>query len=373
LVPVSVMGADGLEKASGLLDGRELKLAVAAVRESWIKLNPGQTGFYRTNYSPGLWQQLEAAVEEGKLGATDRLGLESDAFALSRAGYVSTTQALSLARAYRNEADYTVWADLSSNLHAYDLLLWDEPYFEVFRSYARDLYGPAYERLGWDARVNESHLTAMLRPMVIGILGGYGDAAVAAEACRRFDEASRQGTKLPPDLRSAVYGLVVENRGSEGHAAVLNIFRATDLNEEKTRCLRALGRSRDPDLLKQTLELSLSAEVRSQDTPLVIAGVAVNRCGRYLAWQFLQQRWDEFDRRYGRGGFLIARLIAATTENFSTLDKAREVEEFFESHPAPAAARTIRQSTERIRSNALWLERDREAIRAWLETYAKAR
>lgn len=371
LVPISVTGADGNEKAAALLEGRELKLKAGLAREGWIKLNPGQTGFYRTNYSASLWKQLEAAIAEGRLAATDRLGLESDAFALTRAGYLSTTQALSLALAYRNESDYTVWADLSSNLHAYDSLLCGEPYYGLFRSYARDLYAPVHERLGWDAQPNESHLTTMLRPMVIGILGSYGDAAVAAEAGRRFDEASRCGVKLPPDLRSAVYGLVVENRGAEGHAEILKLFRSADLNEEKTRCLRALGRSPDAELLRQTLELSLSAEVRSQDTPLVVAGVAANRLGRDLAWQFLRERWGEFDRRYGRGGFLIARLIAATTEDFTTLEKAAEVEKFFEAHPAPAAARTIRQSLERIRSNALWLDRDREAIGAWLETYQK--
>ena len=76
-----------------------------------------------------------------------------------------------------------------------------------------------------------------------------------------------------------------------------------------------------------------------------------------------------FDGRYGQGGFIIARIVSITTEDFTTLDKARDVESFFEAHPAPAAERTIRQSLERIRSNALWLERDGESIEKWLEAY----
>jgi len=367
-VPVSVMQANTDKKAFTLLEEQGLTVPMV-IEQGWTKVNPGQTGFYRTNYSGPLWDRIAVAIEEGALPATDRLGLESDAFALTRAGYLPTTRALSLATAYRNELDYTVWADLSSNLHAYDSLLSGEPYYELFRGFARDLYRPAYGRLGWDTEPGESHLTTMLRPMVIGNLGSYGDTEVATEACQRFDTASGQDDGLPPDLRSAVYGLVVENRGSEGYAQVLKLFRSADLHEEKTRCLRALGFGRDPDLLRQTLELSLSPEVRSQDTPLVVAGVAMNRFGRELAWQFVQDQWAEFDRRYGRGGFLIARIIALTTENFTTLEKAAEVEAFFESHPAPAAARTIRQSTERIRSNALWLERDREAIHEWLKAY----
>lgn len=368
-VPVSVVSANKGEKVSALLTGEQLALPITVGQHGWIKVNPGQTGFYRTNYSALLWDRLTVAVEEGTLSATDRLGLESDAFALTRAGYLSTTRALSLAAAYRNEDDFTVWADLSTNLHAYDVLLSEEPYYELFRGFARDLYRPVYDRLGWESEPDESHLTTMLRPMVIGTLGGYGDTGVAAEACRRFDQVSREDGGLPPDLRSALYGLVVASRGSEGYAEVLELFRSADLHEEKTRCLRALGFSRDPGLLQQTLELSLSSEVRPQDTPSVVAGVAINRFGRELAWQFLQDQWAEFDRRYGKGGFLIARILAMTTENFTTLEKATEVEAFFESHPVPAAERTIRQSTERIRSNALWLERDREAIHDWLKAH----
>ena len=62
--------------------------------------------------------------------------------------------------------------------------------------------------------------------------------------------------------------------------------------------------------------------------------------------------------------------MSITTEDFTTLEKAAEVEAFFESHPVDAATRTVRQSLERIRSNALWLKRDGEAIAKWLETYA---
>ena len=368
-VPVSVSDANSELKTSALLAGETLVLPMSVGQHGWIKVNPGQAGFYRTNYSAFLWDRLTIAIEGGVLSATDRLGLESDAFALTRAGYLSTTRALSLAAAYKNEFDFTVWADLSTNLHAYDSLLASEPYYELFRGFARDLYRPVYGKVGWEAGPDESHLTTMLRPMVIGVLGHYGDTEVATEACRRFDAVSREDGGLPPDLRSALYSLVVDSRGSEGYAEVLELFRSAELHEEKTRCLRALGYSRDPHLLQQTLELSLSSEVRPQDTPFVVAGVAGNRFGRELAWQFVQDQWAEFDRRYGKGGFLIARILAVTTENFTTLEKAAEVEAFFEAHPAPAAERTIRQSTERIRSNALWLERDREGIHDWLKAH----
>ncbi|MDE0031708.1 MAG: M1 family metallopeptidase [Deltaproteobacteria bacterium] len=342
-------------------------------RREWLKVNPDQTGFYRSNYSAELWDRLAAAVGAGELpSATDRLGLQNDAFALARAGYLDPGRPLALASSYRNETDYTVWADLSENLRAYDILLSHRSCHESFRAYARSLYQTIHTSLGWDARPGESHLTKLLRPMVIGLLGRYGDPQVNAEALRRFDEGIRDATPVAPDLRMAVYGQVVESRGLEGYEAVLRVYREAELHEEKNRCLRALGCSTDLDLLRRTLDFSLSDEVRGQDTPLAVAGVAMNPLGRDLAWNFLREKWAEFDDRYGQGGFIIARIVSITTEDFTTLEKAAEVESFFESHPAPAATRTVRQSLERIRSNALWLERDGDAIAGWLDAYEPA-
>ncbi len=368
-VPLGIR-AEGVEDTFRVVEEDRARIGVGVSRGGWLKVNPDQTGFYRSNYSTELWGRLAAAVDAGELSsATDRLGLENDAFALARAGYLDPARPLALAPAYRNETDYTVWADLSENLRAYDSLLSDQPCHEPFRAFARSLYQSVYGSLGWDARPGESHLTKLLRPMVIGLLGRYGDRHVAAEALRRFDQGIRDATPVAPDLRAAVYAQVVQSRGTEGYEAVLRVYREAELHEEKNRCLRALGCGTDPDLLLRALEFSLSGEVRGQDTPLAVAGVATNPLGRELAWDFLREKWAEFDRRYGQGGFIIARIVSITTEDFTTLEKAREVEDFFESHPAPAAARTVRQSLERIRSNALWLERDGEAIARWLEAY----
>ena len=371
-VPLGIR-TEGAEDTFRVFEEQKASVGVGGRRGGWVKVNPDQTGFYRSNYSAELWNRLGAAVQAGELSsATDRLGLQNDAFALARAGYLDPGRPLALAPAYRNETDYTVWADLSENLRAYDILLLGQPCHEPFRAFARGLYQTIYGSLGWDARPGESHLTKLLRPMVIGLLGRYADPQVNAEALRRFDQGVREGTPVAPDLRAAVYGQVVESRGLEGYEAVLGTYREAELHEEKNRCLRALGSSADPDLLRRTLEFSLTDEVRGQDTPLVVAGVAVNPLGRDMAWDFLREKWAEFDRRYGQGGFIIARIVSITTEDFTTLEKAGEVEAFFEEHPAPAAARTVRQSLERIRSNALWLERDGEAIGEWLDAYEPA-
>jgi puromycin-sensitive aminopeptidase len=125
-----------------------------------------------------------------------------------------------------------------------------------------------------------------------------------------------------------------------------------------------LTRFQQKELLQDALERSITSEVRSQDSVLVMMSVAGNKHGKEMAWEFIKANWDELDRRYGRGGFAIMRLVSMTGA-FTTLEKAQEVESFFEEHPAPSAQRTIQQSLERIRLNAKWLENNRQGLTDW--------
>jgi puromycin-sensitive aminopeptidase len=149
------------------------------------------------------------------------------------------------------------------------------------------------------------------------------------------------------------------------YEALRQVEKRATLQEEKLRALAALTHFQQHDLLHKALDLSLSAEVRSQDTIRVVAGVAANPHGRDLAWDFVKANWAEFDRRYGGGGFLIMRLIESVASYFTTAEREREVAEFFQAHPVPSAARTVQQCLERIRINMRWLAQNRDALAKW--------
>ncbi|KAK2191046.1 hypothetical protein NP493_60g00040 [Ridgeia piscesae] len=147
---------------------------------------------------------------------------------------------------------------------------------------------------------------------------------------------------------------------------LFQLLSAADLHEERVRILRSLGAVRNKDLIQRVLDLSLSKDVRSQDTVFVISGVTGSVEGRELTWQFVQDRWTDLHDRY-KGGFLLARLIKFSTESFVTEEKAKEIEAFFVKNPAPAGERTIQQSLENIRLNKKQLERDGPAIKVFLK------
>ncbi|MCH7483103.1 MAG: M1 family metallopeptidase [Chloroflexi bacterium] len=370
-IPVGVVrGGAEAERESMLMDGTTGSMSLSLdPSSSWVKVNAGQTGFFRVRYPDDEWERLREAVAALALPPTDRLGLQNDAYALMRAGSVPATVFLSMAQAFAGETDATVWGDLAANLRGFEGLLLDEPCIDDYRAFARGLLSTIAGVVGWDAAPGEEHLDALRRSTVLGQFGGYGDPATLAEARKRFEAYLGDPASLHPDLRGVVVGLVAQEGGRETYDTLWRLEKEAQLHEEKMRLLGALTRFRDPALLGDLLRRSLGDEVRSQDAMGIIVQTAGNRHGRDLAWAFVQDNWDEIDRRYGKGGFAIMRLVGITG-GFTTLERHDEVQAFFEAHPAPSAARTIQQSLERIRLNAAWLDQNRTVVGDWLSSRA---
>jgi puromycin-sensitive aminopeptidase len=364
-VPVSVAAA-GAETQALLVNESSASMTVSgATDDGWVKVNAGQTGFFRVNYHETEWGRLRDAVASRSLPAVDRMGLQNDAYALMRAGRLSATVFLSMAEAFVAETEAPVWGDLAANLKGLEGLLLDAPYIEAYRTFARSLFSKIVADVGWDAKPGEGHLDAILRSVVVGQHGGYGDPGTLEEARKRFDALDSAPSSLHPDLRGIVYGLTAQQGGREVYDRFWQMEKEAALHEEKVRLLGALTRFQDKALLQDLLGRSLGDEVRVQDSMIAIVQTAGNKVGRDLTWQFIKDNWDELDRRYGKGGFAIMRIVGITG-GFTTMDRHDEVEHFFQEHSAPSAARTIQQSLERIRLNAKWLELNREPIGRWL-------
>ena len=365
-VPVSAsQGSE--ESAVTVMDGRQTQIDVPGSGDGWVKLNPLQTGFFRVNYSTEDWQRLVPAIESLELHATDRLGVQNDAYALSRAGLLPVTQFLSLAQAYKNEGDASVWSDLASNLRDIEQLISDEAIHPAYQGFAREIFGPAARKIGWEPKPGEGHLDALLRSTVLSQAGSYHDPGVTAQASERFQKYLQDRETLAPNLRGVVFALAAQSGGKDVYDQIWGLEGETDLAEEKIRLLMSLTRFQRPELLNSTLADSLSAKVRSQDSITLVAGVAANPKGRDLAWEFVKDNWAEFDRRYGGGGFGLMRLVSICS-HFNSQEKADEVDSFFAEHPAPAAERTIRQALERVRLNIKWLEQNRQELTDWFAT-----
>ena len=331
----------------------------------WVKLNCGTVGFYRVQYASEMLDSLITGIKNCTLAPRDRLGIQSDLFALARAGLIPAVDVLKVAEAYINETDYTVWSDLTMSLSTQGLLIQHTDAVDDFKAYNRNLYSKVFQQVGWEAKDNEGPLTAMLRDLVITKLGRNQEQSVVDEAKRRFLDFYN-GQPLSADLRDPVFVTVMSNGDEDLFNKMLELYDKADSLEQKTRISRSIGSVKDEALIKRVLDFAMSDKVRSQDTVFVIGGVTGSVRGRELAWEFLKKNWAQLLERY-EGGFLLSRLVKMT-ETFVTEEKAKEIEQFFAEHPAPAAERTIKQSLETIGLNIEWMKRDKEAVTAFLKS-----
>ena len=373
-VPIKIKTSKG-NVQEFLLEDKSMTVTVNDLDEStWYKINPEFVGYYRVAYDdadPNNMEMLKAAIQSQELSEVDRLGLLDDLFALVQAGKASAVDALRLMDAFKDkEESYVCWSAILNCLVKLRIILADTKFYEThFQPFIVDLLSNIANKIGWVKEENEHHTKALLRGQILGCMGCNGHEPTIAEARRRFNDHVSGTTLIPADLRVAVYRTVACNGDASTHTQLLKLFRDDELHEEKDRISRAMGACKDKEVLTKVLSFAISDEVRNQDTPFVIASVGNNSKGRDLAWDFVKSNHKLFHDRY-KSGMLMTRLCQRTTQNFNTLDKAKEVEEFFNTHPNPAE-RTIRQSIESIRLNASWLERDCSQIEKYLVNKCK--
>ncbi|XP_024965643.1 aminopeptidase M1 isoform X1 [Cynara cardunculus var. scolymus] len=325
----------------------------------WIKINVNQAGFYRVKYDEHLSAKLRYAIESKCLSAMDRYGILDDSFALSMAGQLPLSSLLTLMGAYREEPEYTVLSNLISisSKVARVVADADATLLDNIKIFFINLFQYSAERIGFDPKQGESHLDALLRGELFATLAVFGHDATLKDARKRFQAflEDRNTHLLPPDIRRAVYVAVMKDVTSSdrsGFDSLLKVYRETDLSQEKTRILGALGSCSDPDIILEVLNFLLTPEVRSQD---VVFGLAVSREGREVAWKWLQNNWEHISNTWGRG-FLMTRFVSAIVSPFSSYEKVKEVDEFFACRAKPSIARTLKQSIERVQINAKWVE-----------------
>ena len=58
--------------------------------------------------------------------------------------------------------------------------------------------------------------------------------------------------------------------------------------------------------------------------------------------------------------------LVSLVSGFTSMERLKEVEDFFSANPTPAAERTIEQAKERIRINSAWVEKYSSEIENFL-------
>lgn len=360
LIPFKLCTDNSKQPTKVLLNSRSMTVE-SLTPGNWVKGNVHDTSFVRVKYDKDNLFALELPVksQDERIGEEGRFALVRDAFALVEAGQIPLSEALEFLSAYQNEKSYIVWAEIVTHLLELKALFYDEKIQEEFEAYARAILAKIAKNIGWEKKRNEPHEVSLLRSSVLFALGTFGEREIIQHANRLY-ASHLKGKKIHSDIRGFVYALVAENGGKKEFGVFKEMYKNNPHEEEKDRALRAMTSFADIVLLKQTLEVAFSPDVRAQDAFKVVSLMSSNPLGIEVSWDYIKENWKTVEERFA-GGHLFSRFIAPFSK-FKSKQKAMEIEKFFVKNKAHGIERTVAQVVEKIHSNATLLANNRKDV-----------
>ena len=263
-IPILTCNEDGTQQDVTFMREKTATVTIPLSSKSgWVKLNAGQDVPMRVKLTLEMIERLGVGIKSKTLPASDRAALLTDSYALVKAGQMKPEALIKLLSNYSEEDSYIVWSGIADILGGLESVLGDDEAMSAsFKQFAKKIVIGLNEKVGWEAKPTDGHLTVLLRGMMIGLLSNfcYDDEDVSAEATKRFSAfLADHGdmVSLPSDMRTSVFKIVLKNGGATEYEQVKAYFdQATD-NAERKFVLGSLGHTADPKLKKKTLGKSL--------------------------------------------------------------------------------------------------------------------
>ena len=330
------------------------------------KLNYGQDGFYVVAYDSAHWQRLTKQAARGGLQPADTLGLINDAFKLAKAGQRPTSQALDLVAGLSQETDAVVWEVMAGQLGNLRLVFSDEDLRRQMRPYLLNLAGTQLRRLGWQGQASESHFDKLLRPLILGLAATAEETKVIGEVDRRFD-AMTKAEDVEPDLRGVVFGSRARRGQPADYDKLLMLYQAADSPQVQNQLAGGLCAFRQPELIKRSLELISSGEVRMQDVLFWLSYLLTNIDGRAAAWAWIKDNWNWLVEKFGDESTHLSVVPKLIGRSFASQDMLNDYRTFFSKVNLLGLGQPIAQGEEGLEWQAVWYERELERLGLYFE------
>ena len=144
-------------------------------------------------------------------------------------------------------------------------------------------------------------------------------------------------------------------------ASFLPSAKSTD---HSINALFALAAFTQDDLLQRTLDLINQGKVRQQLYPALFSSLLSNPASRDITWDYMKGHWTDLAEKvssFGGGGAVSA------LGNVCNAQMQDDVQQFFSTHPAIGAERTLRLSLERIDTCLKFKQLQQQSMTEWLE------
>lgn len=365
--PVPLL-SEGIEKAT--VTKKISNVPLTDPKTTPIKINNGQTGFYRVDYSHDLQNAQIEALKKGDLSEIDRMGLLSDGFETTKAGYQSVTEYLDLLETYRSEDSLPVWEIIAGSVTTIRGVLsrddTDDTLRDLMKPFVKDLVAPQLRRLTLTSASDEPHLDTLLRSIIVGLAAAADDEKVVGRLLQMYRSKIDKKMTVDPNIRGIIYSVAARKGGQKEYKELLALYKKSTSSDEKLSIAAAMTSFKQSELHEKVLNLVREEHIKFQDVPYWIAYSFMNRHSRKTTWEWFKKNWPWLKQNMGTD-LSFSRFPIYAARTFSDKELCEEYTEFFTSHMEPMIERTYAQGLEMVQTNSQWRLRDSEAAISWFK------
>ncbi len=290
-----------------------------------LRVNLDRTGFYLVRYAGS-----ESLLWNSRLSAIDQWGIVFDAFAFLLSDKMAFSNYMNLLERFITKVEYLPIHEISDQLSFLSTIA--RPRISDFsRTFHRSQLDLLREKTDENALV--------LREAVANRLT-LVDEAYSRELATNFKDYDN----VPPDMKQAV--ALAYARSSEDYDSLITAYRKSNSDEDKLRLLTAMTAFTQELLVNQTLDFTLTTEVKRQDTRLILVTATGNPDARNITWKWLQENIGKLQERYEGTGILSGTFLSIIP--LLGVGRVEEVKKFFTQHKIPDAEVGISAGLERL-------------------------
>lgn len=361
-IPVTFASTEDMAQPTAVLfNTRETIIPLPAGATS-VKLNVGNTGFYRVQYDDTLTEGLLRGITA--LPVADQLNLLSDTWALVRAGRLPATRYLELAERLATTEHHALLEQILGAFGTIDGLQEGEPGRREWQTWGIRTLHPLLDRYGWDAKPGESPLDGALRADVISLLGHLGDTDVIATARTKFDAYRADPASLNGNLVSPVLTITGRYADRETYDQLHAMARQSLTTQAKRRAYAGMQAALDPELIKATLALTLGDEMPASESNLNVMRIASACENSALVMDYAIVNFDTLIARVG--SYETADYLPGIMRSFNSEESADLLMDFTAQRMPPEALPVAARTAEGIRDRAKFKREALPVIDAWI-------
>ncbi len=332
----------------------------------WVYGNQDQTGFYRTALDSRLEGALENSIQD--LTPIERSGFLNDLWAEAKAGDLPMSVFLDALEKMKLDDSGVVLRDVAGYLLTLNDFLADSQDRPLMQKWAQEILLPHWQKLGWGAP-NDSEEIKSSRAAVLLALGQIAPTPeLSAQIQERLNEYLKDPNALDPSLVSVVLDLGAQSGDEVRFEDYRQRMDAAKTPEERNNFQMAMTDFKQDALAQKLLQMSLTDEIRGQDSWKSVSGLLSNKDAQGTAWEFVKAHWADFLKKAGGLGAL--RIIGSLSNLWSRqwLDELRA---FFAQpeHQLPGADKQTNQTLEAVEIGVHFKETQSQSLSAWLKSH----